>query len=63
MLPSTLGTLAKHMATRRRRGWNNNGTNRGSAFDTTTKINTPGDKRNRSGNVGRDQDTGGQSRD
>lgn len=61
MQPSTLRTLAKHMATRRRRGWDNNGTNSGSAFNTTIKINTPGDERNRSGDGGRDKDTGGQS--
>ena len=59
MQPSTLRAIAKHLATRRRRNWNDNGTNSGSTVNTEAKINTPGNERNWSGDGRRNKNTGG----
>ena len=58
MQPSSFRALVEHMAKRRRRNWNDNGTNSGGSINTTIKINTPGNERNWSGDGGRDKNTG-----
>ena len=63
MQPSNFRALVEHMAKRRRRNWDDHRTNSGCAINTAVEINTSGDQRNRSGDAGRDQNIGGQSRD
>lgn len=59
MQPSTLRAIAQHLAKRRRRNWNDHGTNSGGSINTATKIDTPGNERNRSGDGGRNKNTSG----
>jgi hypothetical protein len=63
MQPNNIRTLAEYIADRESRYRDNYRATRGSSFDTTIEDNTPGDQGNRSGDAGRDQDSGGQSRD
>lgn len=63
MQPSTIRTLAEYIAEHRRRDRNHNGTISGSAFDTTLEDHSIGDQRDLGGDAGRDQNSGGQSRD
>jgi hypothetical protein len=59
MQSDTFRTLAEYIHELRRRDRNNYTTREHSAFDTTIHENTPGDQGNRSGDVGRGQNTQG----
>ena len=63
MQPSNFRALIEYMAARRRRNWNDYGTNSGRAINTAIKINTPRNQGHWSGDAGRDQNSSGQSWD
>ena len=59
MQPDTFRTLAEYIHELRRRDRNHYPTGEHPAFDTTIHENTPRDQGDRSGDVGRGQDTPG----
>ena len=63
MQPSTIRTLAEYIADRESRYRDNYRTTSRSPFDTTLEDHSTGDQGDWGGNVGRDQDASGQSRD
>lgn len=59
MQPDTFRTLAEYIHELRRRDWNNHPTGEHPAFDTTIHENITRDQRDRSGDVGRSENTQG----
>ena len=63
MQANHIRTLSEYIADKQGRYRDNYRATSSSSFDTTIEDNTPRDQGDRGGDAGRDQDSGGQSRD
>lgn len=63
MQANHIRTLAEYISDKQSRYRDNYRATSSSSFDTTIEDNSTGDQGDRSGDAGRDQDSGGQSRD
>ena len=63
MQANHIRTLAEYIADKQSRYRDNYRATRSSSFDTTIEDYSTGDQGDRSGDAGRDQDLGGQTRD